>query len=242
MRDLCGCLEREGSAVVGVADVERKCRGRDVNAEPLAFFDHESVLVEAEIHLDLLAGNIIGREIRDLIDVVAQAVISFLLDEAESDIEAGVLAVGTDAETSRHLALDVGILPEFGREEGEDVVLDIRLILPGVAAEVCGETALEFRGGVGVVGVGLLALTESEGKRFIGRGEIVGTPFVTEKLVVGDLSALDGSFILAPYRVYPAKVKVVQNFRTRGDVIKDYRLISLFVIAVIIRMDVHSAF
>ena len=242
MRDLRCCLEREGSAVVGVADVERERRGRDVNAELFTFFDHEGVLVEAEIHIDLLTGDIFGREIRDLIDVVAQAVIALLLDEAESDVEAGVLAVGAHAQASCHLALDEGVLLEFGREERDNVGLCLRLILPGVAAEICGKTALEFCGGVGVVGVGLLALAEGEGERLFGSGKIVGAPRVAEKLVIRDFTVLEGSFILAADGVDKADVKVVKNVRTRWCVVKYDRLIVLFVVAVIVRMNEHSAF
>ena len=157
------------------------------------------------------------------------------------ELHTGTLLNG-GAVVKRHFALDECVFLKFGRVEGENVVLNARLILPRVAAEVCRKSALEFRGGVGIVCICLFALAEREGDRLFGRGEIVGAPFVAEKLVIRDFSGLERSLLLASDRVDPADIKIIQDVFARGSVIENYRLIALFVVAVIVGMDEQGAF
>ena len=117
------------------------------------------MLFKREAYLKRIVRLIVSRKIRYLVDIVAQAVIAFLLYKTDSHVKAGILAIRFHAQSCLHFSLDEGILLEFGREHADDIVAGVGFLLP-VVARNRAQTTVKGGRREGVIAVGFFLVSE----------------------------------------------------------------------------------
>ena len=71
------------------------------------------MLIKGKVDRDLLPGGVIGAEVGNLLNIIAQAEVAVFRTQAQTNIEASVLTAGSNAQLRRDFSLDVHILSEF---------------------------------------------------------------------------------------------------------------------------------
>ena len=87
--------------LVGVSDIVLfVCRG-DIHPEAFPLSDEESVFIKGKGQIHLLIGSVVSQLVTKRSDIVPQAVISLAFFQADTNIEAGVLAIGGHPQAGR---------------------------------------------------------------------------------------------------------------------------------------------